>query len=91
MRSLFHHCHPVFLANSIGTLTNLVVIKAKRRCEDMVRMSCPMFIMFYREEINPSQVWCRANRDAGLDDSGVYPRSTIRDARLPVLVTGTIQ
>jgi hypothetical protein len=40
---------------------------------------------------NSSQVWCRANRDVGLDDPGIYPRSTIRDARLPVLVTGTIQ
>jgi hypothetical protein len=46
---------------------------------------------FSRDEINFSQVWCRANRDVGLDDPGVYPRSTICDARLPVLVTGTIQ
>jgi hypothetical protein len=37
------------------------------------------------------QVWCRANRDVGLDDTGVYPGSTIRDARLPVLDTSTIQ
>lgn len=42
-------------------------------------------------EINSFQVWCRANRDVGLDDPGVYPGSTIRDARLPILVTGTIQ
>ena len=44
-----------------------------------------------RDEINSSQVWCRVFRDVGLDDPGVYPWSTIRDARLPVLVTGTIQ
>ena len=37
------------------------------------------------------QVWCRANRDVGVDDAGVYPRNTIRDASLPVLDTGTIQ
>jgi hypothetical protein len=43
------------------------------------------------KEINSSQVRCRANRDVGLDDPGGYPRGTIRDARLSVLVTGTIQ
>ena len=37
------------------------------------------------------QVWCRANRDVGLDDTGVYHRNTIRDARLPVLDTISIQ
>jgi hypothetical protein len=37
------------------------------------------------------QVWCRAIRDVGFDDAGVYLRSTIRDARLPVLDAGTIQ
>ena len=30
---------PSFLANLLGTL---VVIKARRRCEDMVRVSCPI-------------------------------------------------
>ena len=45
-----------------------------------------------RKEMNSlCQVWCRANRDVGLDDTGVYPRDTICDARLPVLDTGTIQ
>jgi hypothetical protein len=82
---------PFLLANSPGTLANLVVIKARKRYEDMVRATCPLFIMFLREELIFSQVWCRANRDVGLDDPGVCPRSTIRDARLPVLVTGTIQ
>lgn len=30
------------------------------------------------------QVWYRDNRDVVLDDIGVYPRSTIREARVPV-------
>jgi hypothetical protein len=51
-----------------------------------------VFIMFLPKGNEFScQVWCRANRDVGLDDTGVYPRSTIRDACLPVLDTGTIQ
>jgi hypothetical protein len=51
-----------------------------------------VFIMFLPEGNEFfCQVRCRANRDVGLDDTGVYPRSKIRDARLSVLDTGTIQ
>ena len=37
------------------------------------------------------QVWCRANRDAVVDDTGVHPKSTIREVLFPVLCTGVIQ
>jgi len=79
---------PFLLANSLGTLVNLVAIQARRRCKDMVSVSHSSCSS--RGKITSSQVWCRANRDVGLDDPGVYPRSTICDARLPLLVTGTI-
>ena len=78
---------PSFLANLLGTL---VVIKARRRCEDMVRVSCPIHHFLPRGK-KIYEVWRRANRNVGLDDPGVYPGSTIHDGRLPVLVTGTIQ
>ena len=80
--------HFFSLAHRRVPFAKQVVIKSERRCENMVRVH----YVPCRKEMNSScQVWCRANRDVGLDDAGVYPRDTIRDARLPVLDTGTIQ
>ncbi len=72
----------------LGTLENQVVIKAGRRCENMVRV-CLSY--FSGEEMDFCQVWRCAYRDVGVDDPRGYFWDTIRDARLSVLDAGTIQ
>lgn len=77
------------LADPRVPLAKQVVIKSGRRCENMVCDHYCMFLLKGNEFF--CQVWRRANRDVGLDDTGVYLRGTICDAGLPVLDTGTIQ
>ena len=71
-----------------------VVIKAKRRCEHMVRMSCLLLIMLLLREyeiiFRLCQVSYCAHRIACLNDPGIYLGVKIRDAHHPVLDPGTI-